>query len=211
MLIRKYSSKDREQVENIHFETGFLGKSLSIFLSNNKLWKKSARFYLEKGDVFVLDNKGKIEGYLFGCTFPHFGSSRDVLDLFSNFFKSLFLSKKDRKFWRSRLLTLFEIVLGVSGELKLNVPKGAGHIHINLLPSARGKGYGSKLLHEFEELAKSKLVNVIYANSFETDLNPNKNFWLKNGFVPHSRVKSTFWKRYLPNENIFLVCYVKEL
>ena len=56
--------------------------------------------------------------------------------------------------------------IGTSEEAKFNPPKNSGHIHINLLPKARGKGVGSKLLKEFFKYAKSKGVKRVHADSF---------------------------------------------
>ncbi|MFP4112258.1 MAG: hypothetical protein ACLFPQ_03480 [Candidatus Woesearchaeota archaeon] len=48
MKIRKYNKSDKKSVEKIHFETGFIGKSMSKLLSDNRLWNKNITHYLEK-------------------------------------------------------------------------------------------------------------------------------------------------------------------
>lgn len=70
---------------------------------------------------------------------------------------------------------------------------------------------GTKLLNAFFKYAKSKGVKKIHADSFQTRLNPNKNFWIKNGFKEYCKVNTIAWKTYYPKEDIKLVCYVKEL
>ena len=214
MNIRKYKPSDRERVEHIHFETGFLGKSMSHFLSNNKLWKKEAKPYLddEPENIFVVENEDKVIGYLFGSLKNKSESDfKSVLRIFGNFIKGLFLPKKDRNFWTKKLIHFFKIIFGKSGELKFNIHKDSGHIHINILPDGRGFNLGTKMLKKFEKIALSKGLTHIHANSYETKVNPNKNFWLKNGFVEHSKVKTLDWCWAYPNEEIFLVCYVKNL
>jgi GNAT superfamily N-acetyltransferase len=101
--------------------------------------------------------------------------------------------------------------LGKSEDAKFLTPKDSGHIHINFLPQARGKGAGTKLLKAFFKYAKSQNVKLIHADSFQTKLNPNKNFWIKNGFKEYCNLKTSFWKEYYPNEDIKLICYVKKL
>jgi GNAT superfamily N-acetyltransferase len=217
VLIRKYRDSDREAIEYIHFETGFLGKSMSQFLSNNKLWKKSIKKYLKKHKehIFVLEDKKdkKVKGYIFGCINDKNESL--VVESFilaGTLFSGIFTKKKDRQFWNSHFKYILNILSGKSGELKyLKTPDGAGHIHINLLPEARGKKWGTKLLRTFEKHAKSKGTKEIYANSFKTELNKNTNFWLKNGFKQYSETNSNHWKKQLPNEKIRLVCYSKKL
>jgi len=215
MRIRKYKTADRQAVENIHFETGFIGSSMSKLLSNNRLWKSSIAYYLEKErkSAFVLEDNGKVAGYLLGCLYDgkHNASAGFISQTFGNAAKSIFLPKKDRSFWISQLLCLMSILFGVSEELKFKIPKNAGHFHINLLPKARNKGWGTKMVGEFAAYAKKNGVHIIHAESYKTRLNPTTHFWLKNGFKDFSRVKTERWKKQLPNERIFLVCYAKDI
>jgi GNAT superfamily N-acetyltransferase len=215
MHIRKYKSSDKKQIKFINFETGFLGCSMSKLLSNNKLWKKGIKYYLEKEpeSIFVLEDKNKVVGYLFGCLDDKNNNQtiNFILHNVENLIRSIFLSKKDKKFWRSQFMSLVNTIFGKSEEIKFKTPKNAGHIHINLLPETRGKNYGTKLLKKFEKYAKQKGVKIIHADSYQTKINPNTNFWLKNGFKVYSKVKTSIWKKQLPNENIYLVCYFKSL
>ena len=94
---------------------------------------------------------------------------------------------------------------------KFREPRNSGHIHINLLPSIRGQGVGSKLLDKFLKYAKSKNARMIYANSYQLSENIKKNFWTKNGFKEYSKIKTTFWKQQLPEKEIYLVCYVMDM
>ena len=98
MKIRKYKHSDRAQVEHINFETALLGKSMSKFLTNNKLYKNNIKYYVEKEpeSIFILEDK-KVVGYLLGCL-----DDKNNPEVFSaiggnikNFFKSFFLPKKD--------------------------------------------------------------------------------------------------------------------
>ena len=94
MHIRKYKTSDRKQVEKIHFETGFLGKSMSEFLSNNDLFKKSISYYLDKEpeSSFVLVHNKKVVGYLLGCLDDkkHKVMPKALLQLCGNIFHSIF-------------------------------------------------------------------------------------------------------------------------
>jgi len=215
MHIRKYKSSDRKQIEFINFETGFLGSSMSKLLSNNKLWKKGINYYFEKEpeSIFVLEDKDEIVGYLFGCLDDKNNNEtiNFVLHIVENLIRSIRLPKKDRFFWNSQFMSLINTIIGKSEEIKFKTPKNAGHIHINLLPEARGHNNGSKLLKEFEKYAKQKGVTIIHADSYQTKTNNNTNFWLKNGFKVYSKVKTSIWKKQLPKEKIHLVCYSKSL
>jgi GNAT superfamily N-acetyltransferase len=214
MIIRQYEPADRQSIEEIQFNTYFLGKPMSKFVSNRKPFSAELAHYFEEPEgIFVVEDKGRIVGYLIACL----DDSKRNKKLFylrfvlKNFTKSFFLPKRDRVYWRSRVAFLFNVLMGKSGELKMKTPANAGHLHINLLPFSRGKGVGSKLLQAFFRYAKKKGVKVVHADSFETKLNPNKSFWIKNGFKSYSRIRTLFWVKQLPEEEIYYVCYVKTL
>jgi GNAT superfamily N-acetyltransferase len=214
MKVRKYVSSDRESVEYIHFNNGFIGKSLNDFLSNNKLWKSGISYYIEKEpeSIFILEENGIVVGYLIGCLDDkNRAKSGIVFRISSNFFKSFLLPKKDRIFWRDRFILLFRALFGLSDELKFKTPKKAGHFHIGISPDFRGFGYGTVLLNEFEEYAKERGVETIHADGYGTDFNPNFNFWKRNGFKVYSKVRTSIWRNQLPEKEVFLVCYYKNL
>lgn len=216
MIIRKYKSSDKKQIEALHFEVGFLGRSMSKLLSETDLWNKNIQYYLTKEpeSIFVLDHEGKVLGYVIGCVDDknHKKNTKLVWSAFKNFFASFNAPKKDRYFWWSRFLVVFNALSGLSDEIKFKVPtKDAGHFHISLASDVRGKNFGSKLFEKFEQYARESGVKVLHADGFEANINPNTNFWFKNGFKVYSKVKTSIWKKQLPEHNINLVCYYKEL
>lgn len=216
MIIRKYQPKDCSQVEHIQFETYFLGKSAGLFVTNAKRIHDDIRYYLEKEpeSCFVAEHQGKVVGYLLGCLDDRNHDEsifQFVTKSLSKLFIIPFMDKKDRRFWWARIKVLGIAIFGGSEDSGFITPKDSGHIHINLLPHARGKGVGTRLLKEFLKYARSKGVKNIRADSFDTRLNPNKNFWLKNGFKEYCKLKTAFWKEYYPDETIHIVCYVKKL
>lgn len=213
--IRKYNAKDQKQVQFIHWETGFIGKSMSKIYTRRKNWAKKTNYYLlkEPESCFVAENtkNKKVVGYLFGCLDDkkHNEKKEFISELIFQIVTYIFTNKKNKKFARNLLGFTYDVVLGKNKILE--VPKNSGHIHINILPEARAKGIGSKLLKTFFEYAKTKGVKKIHADSFQTPLNPNKNFWIKNGFKEFAKAPTTYWKKYYPDEKIDLCYYVKTI
>lgn len=214
MIIRNYQSKDRDSVNDIQLKTYLVGKPLDV--KNKKIINDSIKYYLEEEpqSCFVAEDKGKVVGYLLGCLDDK-NHEENLFDYVWKIYRKLFLlsfmHKSDRKFWKGQIKGMTNALLGKSDEKNLRHPKNAGHIHINLLPEARGKGVGTKLMNKFFKYAKSRKVKMIHADSFSTRLNNNKNFWIKNDFNEYSRVRTSFWNAYYPSEKIDLVCYVKNL
>jgi len=214
MRIRKYRAADRHAVEHIQFSTWFLGKSGALIATDPKRFHKSIAYYLEEEpqSCFVAEESGKVVGYLLGCLDDrkHPEAISDyLLESCALLIQLPFMPAKDRKHWWGTIKMIFAAATGRSQDAKFKVPKDAGHLHINLLPEVRGKGAGSRLLKAFFVYAKKKGVKAIHADSWQTRLNPNKHFWLKNGFTEYSKVKTNFWKTHYPREDIRLVCYVK--
>lgn len=214
VIIRKYRFSDRSSVEHIQLSTYLLGKPLDV---KTKKWiHQGISYYLEKESesCYVAEEKGKVVGYLLGCLNDK-NHEEKILSYIGTVYGKIpllpFMHKSDRKFYIGMIKFMTVALIGKSGDKKFTTPKNSGHIHINLLPDARGNGVGSKLLKTFFKYAKLKGVKTIHADSFQTRLNPNKNFWIKNGFKEYSKVRTSFWKGYYPTEDIYLVCYYRKL
>jgi len=213
--IRKYKIKDQKQVQFIHWETGFIGKSMSEIYTQRKNWAKKTNYYLfkEAESCFVAEDtkNNKVVGYLFGCLDDknHDVKKKIMREIIFQIISYPFTNKKNKKFTRNFLSFIYGFL--IKKEKLAKEPKNAGHLHINLLPEARGKGIGTKLLKSFFEYAKTKGVKKIHADSFQTALNPNKSFWIKNGFKEFSKAPTAYWKQYYPNEKIYLCHYIKRI
>jgi GNAT superfamily N-acetyltransferase len=217
MIVRKYRVEDRPAVESIHFKTGFLGSSMDALLSDSALWDAKIAWYLdqEPQSSFVLDSGTDVLGYLVGCLDDERCTETEPINVLrsivSDAFSSLRLPAQDRRFWMSRFSWLGSAIIGTSGERNLQTPSDAGHLHINLLPEARGQGYGTGLLNAFEQYAREQGVATLHAESFRTSLNPNTSFWERNGFEVYSEVSTTQWKAFVPGEIMSIVSYRKDL
>jgi ribosomal protein S18 acetylase RimI-like enzyme len=214
MIIRNYQSKDRDSVNYIQLQTYLIGKPLHI--TNKKGINDSISYYLNKEpqSCFVADDNGKVVGYLLGCLDDK-NHEESIFSFLWFVYRKIpllpFMEKHDRRFWKGQIMEMTKALIGKSGLTHIKHPENPGHIHINLLPEARGKGIGTKLVKKFFKYAKSKKVKVIHADSWSTRLNNNRNFWLKNGFKEYSRVSTSFWNAYYPKEKIDLVCYYRIL
>jgi GNAT superfamily N-acetyltransferase len=217
MDVRPYRAADRSAVEGIHFETGFLASSMDALLTDSALWDAKIAWYLdeEPESALVLDSGSEVLGYLVGClddaNSTETRAIRALQSIVSDAFASLRLPAQDRRFWTSRLAWLGDVLIGRSGERHLKTPPNAGHLHINLLPHARGQGYGTQLFRTFEAYARERGVTTLHAESFGTQRNPNASFWERNGFSVCSRVPTTYWKPFVPDEDMNIVSYRKDI
>ena len=215
MFIRKYRPIDRKGIERINFETGFLGKSMNKLISSPKLWSWGIKQYFdhEPESIFVLEENSQVVGYVLGFVEEIEYDKKRLI--FRSILRNLrFLwsfALEDKIFWLDKLHESFVLFMKSVFRQGFKEPKRSGHLHINLLPSVRGQGVGIELLKRFLKHAKDKGARKIYANSYQLKENLENNFWIRNGFVEYSKIKTSFWKQQLPQKDIYLICYLKEL
>ncbi|MDD5732014.1 MAG: GNAT family N-acetyltransferase [Patescibacteria group bacterium] len=215
MFIRQYRQEDRKAIERINFETGFMGESMNKLISSPRLWSLGIKHYLdyEPESIFVAEENGQVVGYILGLLEELKTDKKKMMAVSAlrnlRFLYSLIL--EDKIFWLDKLKESIILFIKSLFGRGFKEPKNAGHLHINLLPSVRGKSVGTQLLNRFLEYAKKKGTKIIFANSYQRAENLKDNFWTRNGFKEYSKIKTDFWRLALPGKEIYLVCYVRSL
>jgi ribosomal protein S18 acetylase RimI-like enzyme len=145
--IRPYGSADREAVREIVFSTGFLGEPADWYWRDAKSFADVWSGYYtdrEPESAFVAVDGGAVLGYLLGCVDTRRAPSPRAAIL--------------RQLWRRKLLvrpgTAGFFWRSIGDALRdPHVPSGAlddprfpAHLHIDLLPAARGRGAGRGLV-----------------------------------------------------------------
>jgi GNAT superfamily N-acetyltransferase len=149
--VRPYHPADRSTVENIAYRTGFMGESGEAF------WRHRQSFasiwiapYLDKqpDSTFGATMDGRVVGYLTGCMdTADFQGPDSVMAKEISRYWLMFRRGVARFLWRAigdRILDKWRGHLAVRGEL--HDPRWPSHLHINLLPEARGSGLGRALI-----------------------------------------------------------------
>lgn len=197
MNIANSSEKDLKNLACCHRSA--FPKSLSSKLGLNYCMKMLS-WYIEdnRGELFHLEESGKILGYC-GCikiTMP--GKYGSATSIFQYSFKVLIISLIIRPWlichpevirrlpfiWRN-----IKIKLGLTkSNYKLkndsysdNFMPSMGLVVIGVLPEFQGKGYGSLLLQEFEKRAREKGFRQVHL-SVKKDNKQAISVYLKNGW-----------------------------
>jgi GNAT superfamily N-acetyltransferase len=185
MQIRPYRAEDRARVREIAYATGYMGESPAWY------WRDAESFaeiwtgwYTdhEPESTFVADDGGDVVGYLAGCVDTARAPSPREAVVRQIVRRQLFLRPGTAGFfWRSLLDTLKGGDVP-SGELA--DPRWPAHLHINLLPAARGKGAGRGLI----EAWLARLRGLGSPGCHLGTLAENRNgiaFFRSVGFEPH--------------------------
>ncbi|MDB4433255.1 GNAT family N-acetyltransferase, partial [bacterium] len=145
--IRLYTEKDRERVRFVVFETGYMGDPVGwLWRDRESFADLFTRYYTDREpeSLFVAESEGDVVGYLTGCVDSSrvLGTAmRESLRIIGR--GALFRPGLAGFFWRS----IFDIVRdhGTSEDVLTDV-RWPAHLHIDLLPEARGKGVGRRLI-----------------------------------------------------------------
>lgn len=152
VLVRPYSPDDRARVREICFLTGYMGEPVDWQWRDEESFADMFTGYytdVEPESAFVAEVDGEVSGYLLGCVDSHRAwtpgsvAGRHILR------RGIALRPGTAAvIWRTFGDALADIVTGRTDPRKLEFsdPRWPAHLHIDLLPHARGHGIGRRLM-----------------------------------------------------------------
>lgn len=188
--IRPFTAPDRPAIRRIAWETGDSGNPPHQWFGDPELFADLiTRYYtdLEPQSAWVLECDGRITGYLTGCTDTHQflrAMGRHILPraIFSALRRRLFLDERTRRWIRLNL----PLWLNPRTRRHLPLATHPAHLHINLLPEARGENAGRELLELYlEKIPRSKIPGI-HASTREDNMCASR-FFEKMSFQRLSR------------------------
>lgn len=205
--IRPAEASDLEALAQVAYQTGFFGNSAAVYFPSlplfGDLWIKP---YLNGIGAcnFVAELEGRIVGYIIGA--PNVRAYQryfllaapDILwkiltRRYPGFLKSVgYLLRA--AFYRSRQAPLAQY---------------PAHLHINLLPQARGLGFGRKLLEAHLDCLRAKGIPGVQLSATGEN-GAALGLYQKLGFKVYAEWESPLWKPWLGREVTHLIM-VKDL
>ena len=178
--IRKANYSDLPYIYNICLKTGKSGSDASDYLYDKfSIAQYFAAPYLhfDIDSCLILENEGIPTGYIIGCS----NTSE-----FNKWMNEEWLPELRKKYppeieCKSPLESFIVKKINSDIEEEDYFKDYPSHLHIDLLETAQGKGFGKKLLYDFFKLMKTKNVKGLHLG---VGLN-NKNaieFYKKTGF-----------------------------
>lgn len=217
ILIRKYIDTDFEQVLNICYKTGYMGKNLKGTgkFDDRKLFSYffcSYYLFYEKEHCFVAvdsDHDNRVVGYIIGAA----NTKKQI---------TMFIIKMSWRIGLRLLYTLFKYpstLKSIRNILKnktyKHIPKNfyneyPAHLHINLLPEYQGKSIGTLLLSAFENHIRNNPDSSKKGIHLKTSNINSKavKFYTKNGYTKLLEFPDTLWGNV---ENYKTIIFVKHL
>ena len=182
--IRKYSERDREAVQEICYLTGYMGDSPAYFWRHKQsfveIWTS---YYLghEPESVYVAIKDDSVVGYLTGCLNTALAKSEAIMQSAIIKYGLLFRPGTAGFFWRA-IFDGMKDKHGATGELIDE--RWPSHLHINLLPVARGTGLGATLMKSWLEQLRHSGSRGCHLGTLVENTRAVL-FFEKMGFKPH--------------------------
>ena len=145
--VRPFRASDREQVREIACATGYMGEPADWYWRHRESFADIWTSYYtdeEPESLFVAADGSSVVGYLAGCVNTSRAPSPSAA-VTRQMFRHLLIFRPGTAgfFWRS----IWDVIRSPgfpSGEL--SDPRWPAHLHIDLLPNARGRGAGGALM-----------------------------------------------------------------
>jgi ribosomal protein S18 acetylase RimI-like enzyme len=184
--VRDYMPADRPAVRDISFQTGFMGGSAASFWRHAESWADVWTSYYtdrEPTSLHVATLDGVVVGYLAGCVDT--AAMRPTIDVLLGsavLRHALFLRPGTAGFLFRATIDGIRDRPRASGEFL--DPRWPAHLHIDLLPEARGTGLAGRLMTRWQ----TQLVEAGSAGCHLATMVENRrahSFFEKTGFRDH--------------------------
>jgi ribosomal protein S18 acetylase RimI-like enzyme len=165
--VRPYRREDRAGVRRVTFETGYMGDPIDWLWRDPESFADLLTTYYtdrEPESLLVVDRGGEVVGYLLGCleSARTWGvSARAARRLVRR--GGLLRPGIAGFLWRSIFDALGDH--GVPDEY-LDDARWPAHLHINLLPEARGRGAGAALMNTWLERLRERDCPGVHLGTF---------------------------------------------
>lgn len=187
--MRAYQPADREQVREICFVTGYMGEPADWYWRDRESFADMfSGYYTDREPEWasVVEIDGAVAGYLLGCIDstkawnPASVAGRHVLRRGIAFRRGT-----AGMIWRTVKDGLVEVALRRHelDELEFKDARFPAHLHIDLLPEARGIGAGSQLIHRWLDRLRVERVPGCYLQTMAENTSAIA-FFTACGFAP---------------------------
>ncbi|MDZ4787815.1 MAG: hypothetical protein SH807_02660 [Blastochloris sp.] len=210
VIIRLYEPKDREALQAICCDTGFLGKAIDQVFGDRELFGNFlTEYYLEcEPDLaVVLESEGQVQGYLLGCRYPQRKTQYEIRKAFTRIPKMIFryltcYQEHSRKYVNWLFLRGWREV----PETPLNM----AHMHINLRPGFKNVSGTRAMIETFLKLLADKGETAVYGQMVVFEKRRGPRMFARYGFEVRDAVEVTKYKG-LISEPVYLFTVIKNL
>lgn len=185
-ICRPYEPSDRQDVRHICNETGYLGNPIGPYFSDRELFADLHSLYytdVESASSFVVEDDGRVIGYLLGCLDSDRYRAWVKKELEPSIIGQAF---RRGVLWRPGTAPLaWRFLFDWIRERRRIADTDhchPAHLHINLLPEGRGRGYGKKLMQSYFKLLQTHGIGGVFLETTSENVKAVE-FFSSLGFV----------------------------
>lgn len=187
--IRAYQPGDREAIRRIAFETGYMGESIAwMWRDRESFADLITRYYTDRepGSIWVVEREGAVLGYLTGCVDSASARGSALREIRRQIARGRLFAPGFAAFLVRTLLDSLRD--GGAPEEALSDPRWPAHLHIDLLPEARGRGLGRRLMQAWFARLSSLGSPGLHLGTFAEN-HAAIAFFEGCGFAPHGAAR----------------------
>ena len=172
IVIRPYRADDRAAVRAVCYRTGYLGRPIDWqWFDAESFADMFSGYYTDRepGSALVVEIDGIVGGYLLGCVDTERASSAGAVAARHIVRRGIaFRPGTAGVIWRTIGDTLVDVAKRRfdARELEFSDPRWPAHLHIDLLPDARGRGAGRRLVQRWLETLRAQGVAGCHLQTF---------------------------------------------
>ena len=209
VTVRHYESRDRDIVRWLCCETGFLGKPIDPVFQDRELFADYLTSYytdIEPESCFVLEQAGRVMGYLLGSRRPF---RQQLHGFFLNI--RLFLKGMARYPGYNRPTRDFiGWILRHSWREVPAAPRRTAHFHFNVLPEAQSVAGTLSIMNAYFDYLRSKGERAVFGQIVTFESRRGAKVLERYGFRVVEKREITKWRDKHP-EPVYLTTAIKQL
>lgn len=209
ITIRKYRPSDRAQVRTLCCETGFLSKPIDPVFEDRELFADYLTSYytdIEPESSFVVEQEGRVKGYLLGSKRP---ALHQLFSLWNNFVLFFRAMRRYRKYNRATKNFIGWILRNSWREVPA-APRRSAHFHFNLLPEVQGVSGTRQLLEAYFSYLREGGVQLVFGQIVTFEDRRGARLFERYGFQVLEKREITKYKNIDPRQ-VYLTTVIKHL
>jgi hypothetical protein len=209
MLVRRFESRDREAVRFLCCQTGFLGKPIDPVFEDRELFADYLTSYytdVEPESCFVLEQNGRLVGYLLGSRRPF---RQQLHSLFQNM-RLLIKGISRYPSYNRATRDFIGWILRNSWREVPAVPRRTAHFHFNVLPEAQSIAGTRAMMNTYFDYLREKGETAVFGQMVTFESRRGAKVLERYGFRILDKREITKWRDKHP-EPVYLTTVIKKL
>ena len=209
VVVRKFERRDRDDVRFLCCQTGFLGRPIDPVFQDRELFADYLTSYytdIEPESCFVLEQNGRVVGYLLGSRRPY----RQQIHSFFQNIRLLIHGISRYPGYNRPTRDFIGWILRNSWREVPAAPRRIAHFHFNVLPEAQSVAGTGTMMNAYFDDPRSKGEKAVFGQMVTFESRRGAKVLERYGFRVVEKPEITKWRDKHP-EPVYLTTVIKQL